>query len=110
MALTPTQPHEQPLLYEQSLQLLYSLAEHLQSREAMLTLLRQPPYSMLTSQIGHVLQADESASDEVCTDLNGCGGGSYTVPWLIAFTGYLSDVFLLHMTDAAAVYMTDVVM
>ena len=66
MALTPTQPQEQPLLYEQSLQLLYSLAEHAQSREAMLSLLRQPPYSMLTSQIGNVLQADEPANDEVC--------------------------------------------
>ena len=69
MALTPTQPHEQPLLYEQSLQLLYCLTEHGQSREAMLTLLRQPPYSMLTSQIGNVLQADEPASDEVCSVL-----------------------------------------
>lgn len=65
MSLTPSQPQEQPLLYEQSLQLLYSLSEHLQSRDAMLTLLRKPPYSLLTSQIGTVLQAHEAQTDEV---------------------------------------------
>lgn len=70
LALTPSQPLEQPLLYEQGLQLLYSLAEHGQSREAMLTLLRQPSYSMLISQISTVLQADAPASDEVCTVLS----------------------------------------
>ena len=65
MALTPSQPAEQPLLYEQSLQLLYSLSESLQSRDATLTLLRKPPYSLLTSQIGSVLQADEAQEEEV---------------------------------------------
>lgn len=67
MALTPTQPHEQPMLYEQCLQLLYSLSEHLQTRGPMLTLLRQPPYSMLTPQIRSVLQSDEPGNAEVST-------------------------------------------
>ncbi|KAL3148728.1 hypothetical protein ABBQ38_014140 [Trebouxia sp. C0009 RCD-2024] len=64
MVLTPTQPHEQPLLYEQCLQLLYSLSEHLQTRGPMLTLLRQPPYSMLAPQIRSVLQSDEPGTEE----------------------------------------------
>lgn len=69
MALTPSQPQEQPLLYEQSLQLLYSLSEHLQTRDAMLELLRKPPYSLLMAQIGNVLQADKAQDEEVKTAL-----------------------------------------
>ena len=65
MALTPTQPQQQPLLYEQCLELLYRLSEQLQSREAMLSLLRKPPYSLLMSQIGVVLQVDETQHQEV---------------------------------------------
>ena len=65
LALAPRQPRQQPLLYEQSLQLLYRLSEQLQTRDAMLTLLRQPSYSMLISQIGEVLPAEDFEQHEV---------------------------------------------
>jgi len=65
MALTPSQPQQQPLLYEQCLEVLYRLAEQMQSREAMLCLLRRPPYSLLMSQIEYVLQVDEEQHQEV---------------------------------------------
>ncbi len=65
MALTPTQPGQQPVLYEQCLELVYRLAEQPHSREAMLSLLRKPPYSLLMSQIGVVLQVDEDRPQEV---------------------------------------------
>ncbi|DBA92469.1 TPA: hypothetical protein ACH3X1_002702 [Trebouxia sp. C0004] len=64
MALTPSQPGQQPLLYEQCLELLYRLAEQPHSREAMLSLLRKPPYSLLMSQIGVVLQVNEERAPE----------------------------------------------
>ena len=65
MALTPSQPGQQPVLYEQCLELVYRLAEQAHSREAMLSLLRKPPYSLLMSQIGVVLQVDEDRPQEV---------------------------------------------
>ena len=69
MGLAPAQPCQQPLLYEQCLELVYCLADQLQSREATLTLLRQPPQSLFMSQIGNVLQADDDQHQEVsvCT-------------------------------------------
>ncbi len=69
MALTPSQPGQQPMLYEQCLELVYRLAEQAHSREAMLSLLRKPPYSLLMSQIGVVLQVDEDRPQEVIDDL-----------------------------------------
>ena len=65
MALTPSQPGQQPVLYEQCLEVVYRLAEQGHSREAMLGLLRKPPYSLLMSQIGVVLQVDEDRPREV---------------------------------------------
>ena len=65
MALTPSQPGQQPVLYEQCLEVVYRLAEQGHSREAMLCLLRKPPYSLLMSQIGVVLQVDEDRPQEV---------------------------------------------
>ena len=65
MALTPSQPQQQPVLYEQCLELVYRLAEQPQSREAVLSLLRKPPYNMLMSQVGPVLQIDEDQHQEV---------------------------------------------
>ncbi len=65
MALTPSQPGQQPVLYEQCLEVVYRLAEQGHSREAMLGLLRKPPYSLLMSQIGVVLQIDEDRPQEV---------------------------------------------
>lgn len=65
LALAPGQPRQQPLLYEQSLQLLYRLSEQLQTRDAMLTLLRQTSYSMLISQIGEVLPAEDFEQHKV---------------------------------------------
>ncbi len=65
MALTPSQPGQQPMLYEQCLEVVYRLAEQGHSREAMLGLLRKPPYSLLMSQIGVVLQVDEDRPQEV---------------------------------------------
>lgn len=59
LALAPGLSQQQPLLYEQSLQLLYRLSEQLQTRDAMLTLLRQASYSMLISRIGEVLPVDD---------------------------------------------------
>ena len=59
MALTPSQPTQQPLLYEQCLDLLYRLADHMHTRHPLLTLLRTPPYSLLMAQISFVLQADQ---------------------------------------------------
>lgn len=67
MALVPTQPQQQPFLYEQCLQLLYRLAEQLQTRDAMLTLLRQQPFNLLISQIGQVLPAEDVQQLQVCT-------------------------------------------
>ncbi|KAL0044481.1 hypothetical protein WJX82_009054 [Trebouxia sp. C0006] len=64
MALTPSQPGQQPMLYEQCLEVVYRLAEQGHSREAMLGLLRKPPYSLLLSQIGVVLQVDEDRPQE----------------------------------------------